>query len=129
MKNIVFKPGSYNVATGGSQPGLDGMRFVMDTLVSKGLASTEDCCTYTLNGGGGSVGSVTTSFNTTTDTLTITVDGSDLSQLFGIRNNTATAKTTVDNFHQFTLFKLICIIFKLFIYFFKVHPIIVFFFT
>ena len=37
-------------AKGKQQPGLDFTRAVLDVLILKGLASTGDCCTYTLGG-------------------------------------------------------------------------------
>lgn len=37
-------------AKGKQQPGLDFTRAVLDVLILKGLASTSDCCTYTIGG-------------------------------------------------------------------------------
>jgi hypothetical protein len=77
MKNLILKPGSYELANGKQQTGGDLGRFILDWLVSKSLLATTDCCTYTLVGGGGG-GGVTTNtlaFNPATRVLTSTVEG------------------------------------------------------
>lgn len=53
MKRLVIKPGAAEFKpTGSKMDGFDVTRHILDTLVSKGLATTDDCCTYTLVGGG-----------------------------------------------------------------------------
>lgn len=78
MKNVILKPGTYDLAQEGKkQPGGDLGRFILDWLVSKEILSTTDCCTYSLvgGGGGGAVATNTLAFNSTTNLLTSTVDG------------------------------------------------------
>jgi len=50
MKRTLINPGFWNQDNGRTNsPGsLDVNRIILDTLVAKGLASTTDCCTYTL---------------------------------------------------------------------------------
>jgi len=86
MKNMILKPGTYDLAQKGKkQPGGDVGRFVLDILVNKGLLATTDCCNYTVVGGGG--GGVTTnilSYNPSTKTLSSTVEGVAASTLITI---------------------------------------------
>jgi hypothetical protein len=78
IKNLILKPGTADVKIPGKfQPGTDLGRFILDWLVLKGILTTEDCCEYSVvgGGGGGAVSEVSASFNTTTNQLTVTVDG------------------------------------------------------
>jgi len=75
--SYVLNLGTYSIKyVGKKQPGLDLDRVIGDFLVSQGLATTTDCCTYTLVGGGAAgPTTVTTLFNPTTNVLTTTVNG------------------------------------------------------
>lgn len=70
MKRLVIKPGAAEfLRVGSKMDGFDVTRHILDTLVSKGLATTTDCCTYTLAGGGGGATNLTMTRNATTVTV------------------------------------------------------------
>lgn len=70
MKRLVIKPGAAEfLRVGSKMDGFDVTRHILDTLVSKGLATTTDCCTYTLAGGGGGATNLTMTRNATTVTI------------------------------------------------------------
>ena len=51
---FVIKPGYFEKKKRGvGQPGLDLSRVIGDFLVKQNIATTTDCCTYSLAGGGG----------------------------------------------------------------------------
>ena len=53
-KDVLLKQGTYDKGQlSKKQPGLSLFRVIGDFLVEKGLATTEDCCTYLLNSGDG----------------------------------------------------------------------------